>query len=144
VADLEQAVPVTRPADLPEQAVLERLVVAGAHLVALLPRPHVPLLRHHDRRRVRGEPEHAVVEHARREDVGAVDHERQRLPGRERGPAVQRAHWRRGRLGAEVDVPELRSEAPDELGIELLLGRGAVLDDDHLVCEVVDVTLVGA
>ena len=86
--DVEESIPVAGPLDVLEQAVLVVLVVARFLLVALLTGADVPLLRGHDRRRVRREPGHSVPEHARREDMRAVDHERERFAcaqGRVRG-----------------------------------------------------------
>ena len=59
-------------------------------------------------------------------------------------PSVDRPRGRRHRVRAEVDVPELLAEAANELLAEPLIGIGSVLDDDHLVVEVVNPALVAA
>ena len=74
--DLEQPVSVDRPADAREQVVFGFLVVARMQGVALLARADIPLLRRDDRRRVRLECGHTVLQDAGRQHVRAVDHER--------------------------------------------------------------------
>ena len=97
------------------------------------------------RRLVGREPGHAEAEHARREDVGAVDHQREGVAaGRLRCPRLSARTGDGVRVVAEVDVAELGAEACDELLAELLVRARAVLDDDDLVVEVVDAALVRA
>ena len=90
VADLEEAVAVERPLDAPEQRVLVGGVVPGDHGFGLLPGTDVPLLRRDDRRLVASQADHAELQHARREHVRAVDHEREGLAAAELDAAVQR------------------------------------------------------
>ena len=90
VPDLEEPVPGVRPSDLGQEAVLVVLVVAVAIAIALLTGSEVPLLGGDDGRRVGGQPSHPEVEHARREDVCAVDHQRERSTAPRSDPAVER------------------------------------------------------
>ena len=142
VPDVEEPVAVDRPFDLAEQLVFVALVVAAQHRVGLLAGPDVPLLGDDDRGLVGGEAGHAVAQHARCEHVRAVDHEHDRAAGRDLDAAVERVDRSRCRVGAEVEVPELGTEAAHVLLAELLLGRGTVLDDDDFVVEAVDAALI--
>jgi hypothetical protein len=76
--------------------------------------------------------------------VRAVDHERDDVARRELDAQVQRVDRCRGRVGAEVDVPELRTEAADVLLAQHLFRRRTILDHDDLVVEVVGQLLVRA
>ena len=142
MADLEKAVPVGGPIDLVEQAVLDVAVVAPRDHVGLLPRADVPLPGRDHGGRVGVEAEHAEPQDARREDVGAVDHDGDGLAVRGSEAAVHGGRRRGSGFGAEVQVPELCSEAADEVLAEALIAVRAILDDDHLVVEVVDALLV--
>ena len=75
--------------------------------------------------------------------MGAVDHQRDvgasGLPHR----SVQRPDRRGKGVGAKIEVAEFGSVPLDEGGAEFLVFRRAVLDDDHLVADVVDALLVG-
>ena len=80
-----------------EEPVLVLLVVAVVHRVALLARPDVPLLGRDDRRRVGGEAREPEAQHARRQHVGAVDHQRERAAAPGADAAVERRDRRRRR-----------------------------------------------
>ncbi len=79
VADLEEPVAGSGPADATEQPVLVRLVVTVAHGVGLLARPDVPLLSRHDGGGVGLQSLEPEVQHARRQNVRAVDHQHEVL-----------------------------------------------------------------
>jgi hypothetical protein len=144
VSYVEEAVSVSRPFDLFEQPVFVLLVVAGQHGVALLAGADVPLLGRHDRRCVRGKTSHPVPEHARCEDVRSVDHEGKRISLRDGHAAVEGVRRRRSRVGSQVEVAELGAEAAHVLLPELLAVVGSVLEDYHLVVQIVGSKLVCA
>src|SRR5205823_9481768 len=130
--------------DLLEQSVLVFLVIANQHGVTLLPRAYVPLLRRHNRWLVRGKPCDTEPEYSRCEYMCSVDHEREGVSTREAHASVECVR-RRGRgFSAEVEIVEVATEAAHELFAELLVVVGPVLDDDHLVVDIVDPLLVCA
>ena len=118
VADLEQAVAVARPLDPVEEAILEGPVVAVVDGVALLARSDVPLLRGDDRWGVGGQPLEAEPQDARREHVGAVDHEGEGPAAADLDPAVERpspatgGHPRRGPGSGTRDRSRARTPHP--------------------------------
>ena len=77
--------------------------------------------------------------------VRAVDHQRQRLAPGGGDAGVERARSATAWASpSELEQPELGAERRHVVGAEALLGVGAVVDDQHLVVEVLDVALVRA
>ena len=97
----------------------------------------------HDRRLVCSQARHPVAQHARCENVRAVDHQGEGATATGTSCSAERHTRRRARCRRPCRPAEVAAEALDVVGRQSLVGRRTVVDDEHLVIEIVDTLLVG-
>ena len=139
-ADFKQPIAVLRPADRGQHLVLALLVIAGIDRPSLQVAAEIPAERDDDRTRIKRRAVTGEMQHARRDDAGAVDHDADDFAAGLASPRLI-ASAGEGGAGSRRSRRKLPARPLDHLGIERR--RRAVVDDDNLVILGGDMALVG-